>query len=404
MTTPRRILILTADAGFGHRSCANAIAAAVQQRYGETASVAVVNPLDDPLTPYLLRRNQTDYDRFVQAAPQLYDLGYQASDWTVPVSLAEGGLIVTLHRTLREILDSHRPEVIVSTHPYYQAPLSGVFALTGEYVPVLTVVTDLASVHSLWFHEDVDRLLAPTDIVAQRALDAGFPATRIEVTGLPVNPAFADPPDKATARRTLGWEEDRLTILFSGSKRSRKVLPASLAVNHSVLPLQLVLVAGGDETLRRRWLETEWLVPAHVHGFAKNMSELMMASDVIACKAGGLSVSEALAAGLPLIITEVIAGQETGNAELVEREEAGESLARPDDALDVILRWLDRDATILRMRAANARRVGRPEAALRVAELAWEFAERGSLPRPHTLADYASQIREVVKRAAPRSK
>jgi len=399
MGDKQRILILTADAGFGHRSCANAIAAALQERYGEECVATVVNPLDDARTPSLLRRSQSDYDRFVQAAPQVYDLGYQASDWKVPVSLAEGGLMVAMHNTLDETLTLYRPDVIVSTHPYYQAPLASVSVINNDYVPVLTVVTDLSTVHSLWFHRDVDMLLVPTEIVAQRALDSGFPAGRIEVTGLPVNPAFAHPQDKAALRDRLGWEQDRCTVLFSGSKRTRKIEPVAYALNHSVLPVQLAMVAGGDESLHRRWLETEWLAPAHVYGFVSNMPDLMMASDVIVCKAGGLTVAESLAAGLPLIIAELIPGQETGNAEYVLNAGAGEQAAGPLDALDILLHWLDLDGALLHERADNARSTGRPDAAYRVADLAMTFARQGAPHREHTLSAYAGQLREMLRRA-----
>ena len=218
MTEKQRVLILTADAGFGHRSCANAIAAALRERYADECVTEIVNPLDDSRTPTALRRSQTDYDRFVQAAPQLYDLGYQASDWKVPVSLAEGGLMVALHNAISDVVTTHQPDVIVSTHPYYQAPAASVSVVTGHYVPVLTVVTDLSTVHSLWFYKDVDMLLAPTDIVAQRALESGFPANKVEITGLPVNPVFAHPRDKQELRAELGYAPDRCVVLFRGQQ------------------------------------------------------------------------------------------------------------------------------------------------------------------------------------------
>jgi 1,2-diacylglycerol 3-beta-galactosyltransferase len=394
----KRVLILTADAGFGHRSCANAIAAALRERYGDQCVTEIVNPLDDPRAPGTLRRSQSDYDRFVQAAPQLYDAGYQASDWKLPVTIAEGGLMIALHNALSDIITRNRPDVIVSTHPYYQAPVASVSAISGEYVPVLTVVTDLSTVHGLWFHRDVDLLLVPTDIVAERAIASGFPDEKIEITGLPVNPAFAHPVDRTALRADLGWEQDMCTVLFTGSKRTRKVEPVSYAFNHSVLPIQLVMVAGGDESLHRRWEANRWLRPAHVHGYVRNMPDLMMASDVIVCKAGGLTVSEALAAGLPLIIPELIPGQETGNAEFVQRAGAGEHVSSPLEALEVLLTWLDREGALLHERAAKARQAGKPEAAYRVADLAMQYA-REAPPREHTLSAYAGQIREVLRRA-----
>ena len=90
--------------------------------------------------------------------------------------------------------------------------------------------------------------------------------------------------------------------LFAGSQRVTKLEPVAQAFNHAGLPLELALVAGGDEALRQRWADVEWHLPAHVYGYVNNMPSLMMAADFIVCKAGGLIVSEALAAGLPALV------------------------------------------------------------------------------------------------------
>ena len=66
-TTNKRILILTADAGFGHRVAANAVAQALRERHGETCIVDVVNPLEDRRAPAVLRKAQDDYDRVIRA-------------------------------------------------------------------------------------------------------------------------------------------------------------------------------------------------------------------------------------------------------------------------------------------------------------------------------------------------
>ena len=76
----KRILILTADAGFGHRSAANAIQEGLVELYGDKVIVEVVNALDEPTAPNFLRESQSDYDRWVRNVPELYQLGYEASD------------------------------------------------------------------------------------------------------------------------------------------------------------------------------------------------------------------------------------------------------------------------------------------------------------------------------------
>jgi len=81
----KRIIILTSDAGFGHRSASNAIKAALEELSKEKCQVDIINPLEDKRTPFFLRDSQEDYDRIVREMPKLYQLGYEATDDTVVV-------------------------------------------------------------------------------------------------------------------------------------------------------------------------------------------------------------------------------------------------------------------------------------------------------------------------------
>ncbi|PKO22904.1 MAG: hypothetical protein CVU38_06995 [Chloroflexi bacterium HGW-Chloroflexi-1] len=399
--TSKRILILTADAGFGHRAAANAIAAALEERYGERCQAIIVNPLEDRRAPAVLRRAQSDYDRLIQEMPDLYRFGYRASNGMLPVGIVEQALIVMLHNTLRDTLRTHQPDAIVTTYPLYQAPLTALFALNRRYVPLLTVVTDLVSVHALWFNDEVDLCLVPTETVRAKALDHALPSARIEVTGLPVNPALAQPVDRAALRAGLGWRADRYVALFVGSKRVRKLEPVAHAFNHSGLPLELALVTGGNEALLKAWGEADWHLPAHVYGFVDDMAPMIRAADFIVCKAGGLIVSEALATGLPLMLVEVIPGQETGNAEFVVQGGAGELAPEPLNALACACHWLTNDGALLACRAAKARELGRPHAAYRVAELAWQAAQQGPQHREHRLLVQVPRLRELLSTRDP---
>lgn len=396
MSLPKHILILTADAGFGHRAAANAIAEALKVRCPDECRVTVVNPLDDKRAPAILRKAQDDYDRMIQSTPELYKFGYDASDGSFTVSIAEQGLIAMLYLTMRDIVQQHQPDAIVTTYPLYQAPLAALFALNRHYIPVLTVVTDLVSVHSLWFNDDMDRCLVPTEAVREKALESGLPEERIEVTGLPVDPVFGSDPDRAALRRKLGWGKDRCVALMAGSKRVKKLEPLAHVLNHSGLPLELAIVAGGDKELHSRLTEVEWHLPAHVYGFVEDMPELMLAADFIICKAGGLIVSEALAAGLPLLLVEAIPGQETGNAAYVEQGGAGVLVADPVEGLTTIYHWLMNERVKLNESAARACALGKPNAARRVAELALTAAAEGAQRRVRRMGTETTLLNKLL--------
>jgi len=371
----KRILILTADYGYGHRSAANAIAEALHETHGQECKVDIVNPMDDPRAPAFFRENQNDYDRMVREMPDLYKLGYQVSETRMVGDLVKGTFTLTLFNVLREIIGQKQPDVIVCTYLFYQGILSAVFANKKQHIPVLTVVTDLETVQSLWFHPVADLCLVPTQTVYNLAITAGLPPEKVKITGIPVRPELVNGnQDQVTLRQGLGWHPDLFTVLAIGSKRVEHLYDALRVLNHSGLPVQLVVVAGGDDELYRRFQETEWHVETHCYNFVAEMGLFMRAADCILSKAGGLTVSEALACGLPLILIDVIPGQETGNANHVVSGNAGVLAKDPIEVLETVCHWLEKDRRLYRQQAQNARRLGHPRAAHDVADLAWAAA------------------------------
>jgi 1,2-diacylglycerol 3-beta-galactosyltransferase len=333
----------------------------------------------------------------IRESPGLYRLGFEASDGTFPVSIAEQALIAMLYATMRDLVAAHQPDVIVSTYPLYQAPLAALFALSQRYIPLFTVVTDLVTVHSLWFNDEVDRCLVPTQVVFEKALENGLAAERVEITGLPVSPALAREVDKAALRSRLGWGRDRVVALMAGSKRVTKLEPVVNVLDHCGWPLEFALVAGGDTELEQQWSARAWHQPAHVYGYVDDMPSLMLAADLIVCKAGGLIVSEALAAGLPLLLVQALPGQEVGNATYVTEGGAGVLIKDPLEVLETVCHWLENGGAGLAERAAQARALGRPQAAFRVAELAWEAAQQGAQRREHRFGRQIPLLQQILR-------
>jgi 1,2-diacylglycerol 3-beta-galactosyltransferase len=238
--------------------------------------------------------------------------------------------------------------------------------------------------------------MVPTPSVRELALTYGFHESRVHVTGIPVNPAIARterPPREV--RASLGMDPDRLTVLAVGSRRVEHLKEALHVVNHFGYPLQLIAVTGKDAEMYADLQSIEWHIPAHVYEFSTNMTDLMQASDILICKAGGLIVTEALACGLPLILVDVIPGQETGNASFVVDQGAGDLAFTGTQVLETLAHWTANDGQLLAERSANARRAGKPEAALDVARILWKAAQIG--PQPSQPAGRLSLIRLLRK-------
>lgn len=372
-----RVLILTADAGFGHRSAANAVASALNERYGDQIDLWIVNPLEDRRTPFFLRDSQSDYDKLVRNMPELYRLSYDASDASVPAVIVEQALTVLLFEVMRDIYRTYRPDVILSTYPLYQSAMRAVMTVSRTQVPLLLAITDLATVHRLWFSNSVDLTMVPTPIVRDLALGYGLAPELVKVTGIPVNPEVVrEQRSMMEIREDLGWSMEYPTVLAVGSRRASRLLQTLDVLNHFGSPLQLIVVAGKDEKLFNALRASDWHVPCRIYNYVHNVPTFMKAADMIVCKAGGLIVTEALACGKPLLLIDAIPGQEIGNAEYVVQNEAGDLAREPVEVLETVAHWMMNGGLLLQQRAENARLLGMPNAAYDVADEVWLWAQR----------------------------
>lgn len=382
MASRKRILIMTADAGFGHRSAANAVAEAIQDKYADTLEVDVVNPLDEPTTPSFLMDTQSDYDKYVRNVPELYQLGYEASDNPIPTAFLERSIGVLLVDTMRELFIRYQPHAVLSTYPWYPSAMTALFTNRKYRVPNYTVVTDLSTVHRMWFHKKATGCLVPNKIVAELAMSYGMPLNKICITGIPVSPAISkETRSKNEIRAGLGWQPDLPTILAVGSKRVERLVDSLNVINHFGGALQVAVVCGKDETLFKALSHFEWHIPAHVYEYSDQMPTLMKAADLMLCKAGGLIVTESLASGLPMMLTEVIPGQETGNAEYVVAYGAADLAESPIMILECLNHLLRDDGSLLKKRSANACALGQPLSAYAVARLLYQAAFKAEIKR-----------------------
>ncbi len=402
MSDKKKILILTADAGFGHRSAALAIQAALQELHGGECELQLVNPLEDRRTPFFLRDSQSDYDLIVKQAPELYRMGYDASDKPIPSAIAESALMILLYDVMRDLVTTYRPDAIVSTYPLYQSALEAVFTIDRKSVPLYTVVTDLSSVHRIWFNRVSDACLVPNQAVRDLAIASNLKPENVIETGIPVSPKLMkENRSKEVIRRELGWDPNRMTILAVGSKRVDRLIETVDTINHSGFPVQIAVAAGKDATLYENLKIIDWHIPAYLFEYVSDMPLLMHASDAIICKAGGLIITESLACGLPILLVDVLPGQETGNAEVIVQSGAGDLALKPIDALMTLSHWMMNDQALLKTRAANSRRLGKPHAAQDVAEIVWKGAQTGPVDRRRQRISGRTSLEELINHYHP---
>ncbi len=394
-------MILTADAGFGHRAAANAVAEALKRYPDPAIEPTVVNLLDDPATPRWLRDTQSDFDKIVREIPQVYEAAYDRSDKPVPTTVAHMGLAAILYNPLKKAINEVQPDVIISTYPLYSGPVYAWYmrneallrtkdgeqhlgeAQRKKHLPFINVITDLYSVHSIWFSFSPDRICVSTDKVRMDAIQFGCNPNHVVCTGIPVRPELTEiSMSKTELRRKFALDPDLPLMLAVGSKRVTSMMDYLNVANHAGFPLQIVMAAGGDDELYGKMTRNEWHIPVKIYNYCNVLSELMRASDFILTKAGGLITSESLAVGLPMLLTDVLPGQEEGNAKIVEDNDAGRILHNPYKMLEVLCHMLRDDRHRLNQMHQNALRIGKPHAAEDISKMAEELiiqAEQAAL-------------------------
>lgn len=360
------VLLLYASAGAGHKRAADALASAFRKAE-PYASVVTRDILD--FTPALFRKTYAEgYLRIVRRAPELWSYMYAESDrragipWRRKVRAAFNKINAG---QFLDFCDETAPDIVVCTHFLPLEMLSTRFRRRRARFVYAGVVTDFA-VHSLWIFPNVPVYYVATDEAKRHMSRAGCPADAIKVTGIPVDPVFSRNEPARDARRRLGLDPDLpAVLLLSGGFGIGPTAELITAFKDDRPACQLLVVAGANAAMKKRAeLAAAGLRrPIQVFGFVNNMHELMDAADIVVSKPGGLTTSEVLAKGKPLVIVDPIPGQEQRNAEYLMEAGAGIRLYDPPDAPFRVAELLDNPARLDSMRR-NAAAIGHPNAAM----------------------------------------
>ena len=365
MQTPTRLLILSVSAGAGHVRAAQALQAAARST-NPPLDATHVDLLS--IVPKEFKKLYGDqYIKLVEKSPQLWSWLYSKSDRpsrdTLVGKLKRAAEKLNTRKLWDEI-GKHAPDAILCTH-FLPAELISRARAKGRKTPPLWVqVTDF-DVHSLWIHPHVDRYCVASDEVAFRLADRGVPREKIAVTGIPVMPQFSAPLERAVCAAELGVDPRRFTVLMMAGGAGVGSLD-ELAARLLALPgeLQLITLAGRNAELLKKLQALAKKHPGKLFplGFTTTVERVMTAADLVVTKPGGLSVSECLAKGLPMLLVSPIPGQEERNADyLLEAGAAVQTMDGPTLAYK-LGRLLEDRARLAAMGDA-ARRIATPHAA-----------------------------------------
>jgi len=366
---PKKILLLSLSAGSGHLRAAESIREEAQNSYPDAIVEHrdIIEFINKPLK--LVYR---DFYLFItKNAPLVWGYLYKTSN---SPSVRE-----TLHATshiqallaikLARFIEASMPDEIICTHFVCAEVAASILKNKKIKTPISIIITDY-QIHHLWIVEGVDRYFVATHEMKKDLIATGINCEQIIVSGIPVSP------NVITTKRTQQLyakfklnQKQPVILALSGGFGLQDISNIIETLGVSKLPLQICAVAGSNEALKSKLenLKLPSHINLHIYNFVHAIHELYALADVVISKAGGLTVTECIARGLPLVITEPLPGQETANANFLRTHKAALQIKKNNDILNKIHRILT-NAALRDELAKNMRSVARPFAARAILE------------------------------------
>lgn len=381
---PKRVLFLMSHTGGGHRAAAEAVQTAMELLYPETYTYEMVDVFQD-YTPFPFRAMPDVYPRWVNMAGFSWKWGYKLINTPILSEMILDSFYLTWRQGLIRLFDEHPADVIICVHSMFnRAALRVLHHYMDNPPPFVTIVTDLVSTPVFWYQPSADMCIVPTLWAYERGLAQGMAPEQMKLIGLPIHPEFVNAlVNKQEARQDLGWGKDKIAVLLvSGGEGMGPVYQIARAINDKNLDIQLAIVTGHNHKLKAKLEACQWNQPTFIYAFIA-MPQFMSAADILITKAGPATISEACVAGLPMIISGFVPGQENGNVDFVVENGAGVYAPTAHQVASVLSQWVNSPPMYRQVYADAAKSLGRPRAA-------WETAQE-----IHVLLQESSQATQA---------
>ncbi|CAH1055232.1 MGDG synthase family glycosyltransferase [Paenibacillus pseudetheri] len=311
MNTDPKVLIVTSAFGDGHMKVAEAIEHSFRHRGINRITTLDLFAAVHPTLNELSRRfylNNTGYTQ------EFYGFLYTMTSKMRPEQFM-GRIIHSMgKRKVQRIIDEIEPDIIIHTFPYLAA--AELASTTGSRIPLFTVMTDYV-VHGRWLHPQTTKYFIASENMKATLMSAGIAEEKLVVSGIPIREAFEQTQDREVLLCKHGLNGNRQYLLLAagaygvlsdiGGLIKRVLLQSSFDV---------IVLCGNNHKLRAAMGELFQENPrVHILGYTEEMQELMCIASCLLTKAGGITLTEAMAQALPVIVYRPLPGQEAGNAE-----------------------------------------------------------------------------------------
>lgn len=360
----KRILILTAGFGEGHNAAARGMRDGLAAVAADSAAVEM-HDLFAETYGFANDWVRKGYLAMINRAPRAWARVYEWTDRQQNYA-SNMRLLFQAKSRLSELLLRFQPTAVVSVYPAYPHLMEQIL---GDAIPAfrrVVCITDSITVNAIWFRCASDLFLVPNEQTAAVLARADVPNEKVKVSGFPVAPKFAELGELRKPPAPGG--ERRLLYMINAGGRAAPAIIRGLA---QITGARLTVTVGRDEHLRKavEAVRLETGREFEIIGWSDQLPRLMLESHLLISKAGGATVQEAIAASCPMIISQIVPGQEEGNARLIVDTRSGVVAATPTEIATAVEQAFADDSRVWREWSANICRLSRPRAALEIAKL-----------------------------------
>ena len=338
----KKIMIFYAAYGGGHLSAARSIKENIETNYTDVEVLLVdcmeyVNKIVNKVTT-------TAYSEMAKKAPRRWGKVYWDSQ-KGPLAQISTTSNNVLSIKLNKLLQDFQPDIIISTHPFATQMCAYLKKLDKLDAKIATVMTDYAP-HDQWlvFNHYVDYYFVSHEGMKKQLHEKGIPNEKIFATGIPLSNKFLLKYDKSQILESFDLSPDRKTVLFFGGGEFGLGKTQTFNIFKSFVEchenIQIVAIAGKNAKMKESFENLVDELGKHdyvkILEYTDKVPELMSISDLVVTKPGGLTTTESLASGLPIVIINPIPGQEEENATYLEENKVAIWIKKGDNVEEIL--------------------------------------------------------------------
>lgn len=353
----KKILIFYGSYGGGHLSAARSIKEYIDRNYNNTETYMV--DCIEYINKVLNKVTTKAYSQMAKNAHWVWKKVYYGAE-DGPFAKVNDKTQKLLSIKLNKLLQDYKPDLIISTHPFSSHMCAVLKKKKKIDSKIATIITDYAP-HKQWlmYPAFVDYFFVAHEGMKEDILKRGkINESQIKVTGIPLSNKFLANYNKEKILSEFNLSSDKKTILFfAGGEQGfgkDKVFNMLKSIICAFPNMQIIAISGKNEKMKKRFdnlvLKTNSIDTVKILKYTNKVPELMSVSDLVITKPGGLTTTESLASGLPIIVINPIPGQEEENADFIEKNKVGIWIKKEDNIEDELYKILNSEKLLKSMK------------------------------------------------------